>query len=114
MGTAVDNVNRLTSQQPSGIINVAGTLNEPASVTINGKAAIVDGTNKFTGTASIASGANAFTIVATDPAGNARTTIYDLTNTGTSATFTYDANGNMTGDGTRTFEWDAENRLVAR
>lgn len=25
----------------------------------------------------------------------------------------FDANGNLTGDGTRTFEWDAENRLVA-
>jgi YD repeat-containing protein len=32
---------------------------------------------------------------------------------GTDATFTYDANGNMTSDGTRTFEWDAENRLVS-
>jgi YD repeat-containing protein len=27
--------------------------------------------------------------------------------------FTFDANGNETSDGTRTFEWDAENRLVA-
>ncbi len=27
-------------------------------------------------------------------------------------TFTYDLAGNMTGDGTRTFQWDAENRLA--
>ncbi len=27
--------------------------------------------------------------------------------------FTYDYNGNMTGDGTNTYEWDAENRLIS-
>jgi uncharacterized protein RhaS with RHS repeats len=27
--------------------------------------------------------------------------------------FTYDANGNLTSDGTRTFTYDVENRLVA-
>jgi hypothetical protein len=27
--------------------------------------------------------------------------------------FTYDANGNLTADGTRTFEWDVADRLVA-
>nr|WP_320133180.1 LamG-like jellyroll fold domain-containing protein [uncultured Holophaga sp.] len=32
---------------------------------------------------------------------------------GTDQAFTYDGNGNMTSDGTRSFEWDAENRLVA-
>jgi RHS repeat-associated protein len=31
----------------------------------------------------------------------------------TSKVFTYDLNGNMTSDGARTYEWDAENRLVA-
>jgi RHS repeat-associated protein len=30
-----------------------------------------------------------------------------------SGTFAYDPNGNLTSDGQRTFEWDAENRLVA-
>ncbi|MEW6738090.1 MAG: RHS repeat-associated core domain-containing protein [Acidobacteriota bacterium] len=43
---------------------------------------------------------------------------YDTTNrvqsqTNPSKTFTHDLNGNMTSDGTRTFEWDAANRLVA-
>ena len=32
---------------------------------------------------------------------------------GTSKSFTYDANGNLTSDGTRTFEWDAVDRLIA-
>ena len=31
----------------------------------------------------------------------------------TAKTFTYDANGNLTSDGTRTFEWDAQNQIVA-
>lgn len=29
------------------------------------------------------------------------------------ATFTYDLNGSLTGDGTRTFQWDGANRMVA-
>lgn len=32
---------------------------------------------------------------------------------GVDESYSYDLNGNMTSDGTRTFEWDAENRLVA-
>jgi RHS repeat-associated protein len=32
---------------------------------------------------------------------------------GATKTFTYDANGNLTPDGSRTFEWDAQNQLVA-
>ena len=82
MGASVDNVNRLVSQQPSGTIRVAGTLNEAASVTISGKAVDVDATNTFTGTASIAAGDDAFTVVATDPAGNSRTQIFLATRVG--------------------------------
>jgi RHS repeat-associated protein len=36
-----------------------------------------------------------------------------MSNSGSSKTFTYDANANLTSDGTRAFEWDAVNRLVA-
>ena len=53
------------------------------------------------------------TVKATDPSGNLRTNTYQVSLAGASKSFTYDANGNLTGDGTRTFEWDAENRLVA-
>jgi RHS repeat-associated protein len=35
-----------------------------------------------------------------------------ILNTGMQTNFTYDANGNMTSDGTNTYEWDAENRLI--
>ena len=113
VGATVDARNRLVSQQPTGALRIAGQLDEAASVSVNGKVASVDASNRFTATAPISAGANAFTVVAKDPAGNERTQIYDFTSSGTSRSFTYDANGNLTSDGTRTFEWDAVNRLVA-
>jgi RHS repeat-associated protein len=53
------------------------------------------------------------TINATDASGNASEVVYEVDQAGTGKTFTYDANGNLTSDGTRTFEWDAGNQLVA-
>jgi YD repeat-containing protein len=44
---------------------------------------------------------------------NVRTNTYQLTVTGAGMAYSYDLNGNLTGDGTKTFEWDAENRLTA-
>jgi RHS repeat-associated protein len=38
---------------------------------------------------------------------------YQVNATGSAKTFTYDANGDLTGDGDRTFEWDGANRLTA-
>ena len=59
------------------------------------------------------SGTNTVTIAATDPSGNQATKQYQVNVSGASKTFVYDANGNLTADGTRTFEWDARNQLVA-
>jgi YD repeat-containing protein len=50
---------------------------------------------------------------ATDASGNTATQAYEFTVPGSSRTFTHDANGNLTSDGVRTFEWDAADRLVA-
>ena len=61
----------------------------------------------------IAVGTNSFAIIATDTNNNVKTSEYEVENVGSPKTFTYDANGNLTGDGTRTFEWDAENRMLA-
>jgi RHS repeat-associated protein len=36
-----------------------------------------------------------------------------VSQSGTPKSFTFDSNGNMTSDGTRTFVWDAQNRLVS-
>jgi RHS repeat-associated protein len=91
----------------------AGTVNEPASVTIQGAPATVSSTNDFRGTASLTTGTNTVTIVATDPSGNSTTRQWTVDVVGQAKTFTFDANGNLTSDGTRTFEWDARNQLIA-
>jgi RHS repeat-associated protein len=111
--SAYDNMNRLSSQSPGGTMRFAGTLNEAATVTIQGAPAAVVADNKFQGGAQVSSGTSQVVVKATDSAGNQRTNTYQVSVSGSSKTFTFDANGNMTGDGTRTFEWDAENRLLA-
>ena len=111
--SAYDNLNRFTSQAPGGPMVIAGSLNEPGTVTISGVRAVVDGNNNFRGTVPTTSGTNAFTIVAKDASGNITTQQYEVELSGSSKTFTYDANGNLTADGTRSFEWDARNQFVA-
>jgi RHS repeat-associated protein len=92
----------------------AGTTNESAAILIAAKPVTVTATtNKFSGTAAVGSGTSVVTVTATDGSGNTRTNQYEVTLSGTSTTLNYDANGNLTGDGTRTFTWDAENRLLS-
>ncbi len=53
-------------------------------------------------------------MTATDVNNNTTTNCYNVSVTGSgSKTLVYDPNGNLTSDGTRTFEWDALNRLGA-
>ena len=113
MGASYNGRNQLTSRQPGGIALFRGTLNEAASVSIQGKPAQVAADNTFVGQAQVASGTSSVVVAATDPSGNIRTNTYELTEAGSTTTNTYDANGNLASDGTRTFEWDAENRLTA-
>ncbi|MCU0250856.1 MAG: hypothetical protein MUE61_11635, partial [Vicinamibacterales bacterium] len=138
-----DALNRLVAQAGGGVLQVVGTVNEPAAfdvaqavpsasrgttVTIQGQAATFDvaqvapslgrgatvsAANQFTGGLPVVPGTNVFTIRATDPSGNAATATYEVDVTDAPKTFTYDANGNLTGDGTRSFEWDARNQLAA-
>jgi RHS repeat-associated protein len=108
-----DSLNRLTSATPASGLRVAGSVNEPARIAINGASATVDSANIFSGTASVTSGSNTFTVAATDYSGNSLSKSYTINATGQTGTFTYDSNGNLVADGTRTFEWDAENRLVS-
>jgi RHS repeat-associated protein len=65
------------------------------------------------GLASVVPGQNVVTLQAIDAVGNTATASYQVTAAASSKTFTFDANGNLVGDGTRTFEWDARNQLVA-
>jgi RHS repeat-associated protein len=111
-GASHDNMNRLVSQQPGGALLFGGTVSEPATVTVGGRPATVSPTNQFSGTVPVPSGTSQVAVQATDPSGNVRTNTYQVSQAGSSKSFTYDPNGNLTGDGTKTYEWDAENRLT--
>jgi len=108
-----NNLNQLTNRAPGGTMEFSGTLSEPASVTLAGKAATVDGTNNWRGTAAVTTGGNTLPIVATDPNGNSTTkTISIVVTGGTARTLTYDLNGNLTNNGAgQTYAYDALNRL---
>ena len=106
-------MNQLVSQQAGGALVFKGSVSEPATVTVGGQPATVTTDNRFEGQADVPEGTGQVQVVATDPSGNVRTSTYEVSQAGTPKTFTYDLNGNMTSDGTRTYEWDAENRLVA-
>lgn len=107
-----NNVNWLMAQQPGGALRFVGTVNEPATVTVGGKPALVGTDNTFQGTAAVPSGTSTVGVIATDASGNVRTNTYQVSQSGAAKTLTYDANGDLTSDGTRTFSWDAANRLL--
>jgi RHS repeat-associated protein len=111
--SAYDNMNRLASQTPGGTMRFAGALNEAATVTIQSLPATVTSDNRFERGTQVSSGTNQVVVKAKDYAGNERTNTYEVSVSGSTKTFTFDDNGNMVGDGARTFEWDAENRLIA-
>jgi YD repeat-containing protein len=75
--------------------------------------AVVDANLRFTGSAPVTAGTTTVTIVATDASDNERTAVYEVDQAGTGSTLAYDANGNLTSNGTYTFEWDARNQPLA-
>jgi RHS repeat-associated protein len=112
IGASYNSANELVSTQPSGGVYFSGSVTEPANVTIAGQPALVAPDNTFAKTVPLSAGTNTIAIAATDPSGNTASQNYQVTNSGSTTSFTYDANGNLTADGTRTFTWDAEDRLV--
>jgi RHS repeat-associated protein len=108
-----DTRNAATSIQSGGSLTFAGTVSEPATVTVQGRTAVVTAANEFIGSASVQAGTTTVAVTATDASGNTRTNGYEVTQPTATQTLTYDANGSLTADGTRTFEWDGANRLVA-
>jgi len=111
-------LNQLTTSTPGGAIHFGGTTNETANVTVGvvGQAPVparTTATNEFNALVSVPPGTTNVEVKATDPSGNLRTNTYSVSQSGATNTFTYDGNGNMLSDGTRTYEWDAINQLVA-
>ena len=112
-GATYNNRNELTSRQPGGALLFRGSVNETATVAVGGKPAQVTADNSFAVQAPVPSGTSNVVVAATDPSGNLRTNTYQVSESGSTTNYTYDLNGNLTGDGTKTYEWDAENRLTA-
>ena len=109
-----NNVNEMTSIAAGGGTLFQATTNKALkSATINGSAATLQWAESFSGQPSLSSGSNTVPVSATDGAGTVKTNNYQINLAGpTSATPTHDANGNMTSDGTNSYSWDAENRLI--
>jgi len=112
-----NNRNELTSQQGGvGPLLFQGTLNKPATVTVQGQPSAVSSTNAFSGQAQVPAGTSNIVVTATDASGNTRTNTYQVTVSGGAATYTYDLNGNQksktSGGVTTSYDWDAENRLL--
>jgi RHS repeat-associated protein len=106
--------NQITSMSGPRPQLVQGYTNEPSNVTINGTRADNADHNQFTGKIDAAPGANTVTATATDMSANANTTTqsWDIDVPATQL-FSYDANGNLLSDGTRSYTWDAVNRLAS-
>jgi RHS repeat-associated protein len=83
----------LTTGQSTSFAYTTNAVNETTDLTQTSDAAIAYPSGSLTQTASY-------------------NTLNQLTNL-TGQAFTFDANGNLTGDGQRTYQWDAENRLIA-
>lgn len=110
---SVNSLNQLVSGSRSGTLTVAGlTSGTVTNVTVNGQTATRyrDGTFAKAGF-SLSDGTNAFTAIATDSGGASATNAVNV-NLPESPSYVYDANGNLTSDGTKGYEYDDENQLT--
>ena len=108
-----DPVNELTNVARNNTMTVSGATPAPASsVTVNSQVAQTYGDFTFARTnVTLSNGNNSFTVVAHNAAGTNATDSLTV-NLPSSGTLLYDSNGNLTNDGTRSFAYDAENRLA--
>ena len=114
-GYSYNDLNELTSTSGGGSARFLGTTNKPiVSATVNSTVrATLPSSTSFTANAALSTGSNASTVNIVDGNNNSVTNTYQVSvQGGPSATLTNDANGNMTSDGTNSYAWDAENRLI--
>ena len=70
--TTHDNLNRLAARAPGGPVVFSGSIDEPGTVTIDGKPADVDVANNFRGTANLTGATTTVTVKAKDVSCNER------------------------------------------
>ncbi len=109
----VNNLNELTTITRSGTLTVAGTTTGTATnVTVNSLTATLYGDKTFSKDGfTVTNGNNAFTAIAQDSYNQKDTNSVTVYLPAT-VTYLYDANGNLTSDGTRGFDYDDENQLI--
>ena len=116
-------LNQTTAEQGFGQTRFSGTIDEPATVTINSQPAKVMSTGgsapyTYEALIDLAEGTNTVTIEATDGNNNTATQSFSVTTSGVQLQLEYDLNGNLryerdaSGTVLREFQWDAKNRLV--
>ena len=88
-----------------------GTLSAPAKVTVGGNPATVSGLT-YTGSANVTTGSNTVAITATNAAGSTTHGFQVTVPAAATQPYAYDSNGNLLSDGSKTYQWDAANRLV--
>jgi RHS repeat-associated protein len=117
-----NNANQLTGQSGGGKVRITGAINKSgASVTVAGQPAAVHPQGGYAVEVQAAPGANHFPLVVTEADGTVTTKHVDLfVENSIPVIHSYDANGNLEsvapqaapGSPTRTYQWDAANRLV--
>jgi RHS repeat-associated protein len=111
-------LNELKQFGGAGTTFLEGTINEKASVTINGAGADVTplpgGTAwKYEKEIPVSEGENTVQVEARDASGNARTSQFKFVVGPVESSYTYDANGNLLTDGFRVFTWDSMSRVTS-
>ncbi|HEY9754985.1 MAG TPA: RHS repeat-associated core domain-containing protein [Oculatellaceae cyanobacterium] len=79
----------------------------------SGAPATIRPSEAFIANPALSGGTNLALVTGTSGGGSNSTNTYPVKlGSGTTQSLTFDANGNMTNDGTNTYAWDAENRLI--
>ena len=110
-------MNQITTLGGGGRTRVAGSLDEPGQVSVGivgqgDKPARMLSGNRFETELDLPSGTSTLQITAADGSANLTSKQYSVvTSPESSRTVTHDADGNMTSDGVRTYEWDVWSRL---
>lgn len=110
-----DALNQLSGINRQGLLTVAGSYEgDVNTLSVNGKPTQLysDKTFATTDGLQLFGGRNTFIPQATNNAGVLVSSARIQVNTPSPAAFQYDLNGNMTGDGRRSFDYDDENQLV--
>ena len=116
--TTHNNMNQITGIGGGGRTKVAGTLNEPGKISVGiagqgTRPARMLADNRFEADLALPAGNSTLAVEAVDNSGNHSSYRYSVDVAAqTACAPTHDADGNMTSDGVKAYEWDSLNRLT--